>query len=209
MPPDPPHTWQTLPTSRVVEIITHGQEDIVRQLRDAGIAETEALAVIQRFSVFSVQVLRELDLLYREYEHLLTQNPNRSKEHQEWLDTKVGGMLLTIEAFIAALVAEALNKAKEDYRAELSQPREVITVPPPRPSVWEEAQENIQRLFHYPIVRWSGGLSIWFLMWLLVTQSGMWALVATGITAVMVWLLGKLGLILILIVGVVCLLMLL
>jgi hypothetical protein len=107
------------------------------QLRQAGIPETQALLVIQRISAFSLQTLRELDLVYREFAELLAEDPDRSQAHQEWLDTKAGGLLLTLEAFIAALVAEAINKAKEDYRAALSQPREVITMPPkPSRSGW-------------------------------------------------------------------------
>jgi hypothetical protein len=113
----------------VVEVIARGQEDILRQLRDAGIPETEALAVIRRFNAFAVQVLRELDDLYREFEQLLAQDPDRSKAHQEWFETKAGGVLLTLESFITSLITEAINKAKEDYRTQLSQPREVITVP--------------------------------------------------------------------------------
>ena len=130
MPPDYPPQLSALPRSRVVEVMTRATDDALRQLRAAGIPETEALAVIQRFSALSIQVLRELDHLYREYEQLLAHDPDRSQAHQEWLDTKAGGLLLTIEAFIAALVAETINKAKEDYRTQLSQPREVITMPP-------------------------------------------------------------------------------
>jgi hypothetical protein len=77
-----------------------------------------------------LQTLRELDLLYREFEALLAHDPARTEAHQEWLDTKAGGLLLTLEACIAALVAEAINKAKEEYRAALSEPREVIAIPP-------------------------------------------------------------------------------
>ncbi len=132
MPPTLPDNQQGVPRHRVVEVMTRAQEDALRQLRAAGISETEALAVIQRFSVFSVQVLRELDLLRREYKQLRASDPDRSQAHQEWFDTKVGGMLLTMEACIAALVAEALNKAKEEYRQQVSQPREVVSVPAQR-----------------------------------------------------------------------------
>jgi hypothetical protein len=136
MMPDSPKNQHALPRGRVVEVIERSTADALRQLRAAGIPETEALAVIQRFSALSIQVLRELDHLYREYEQLLAHDPDRSQAHQEWLDTKAGGVLLTIEAFIAALVAEAINKAKEDYRSELSKPQPVITVPakPSRPA---------------------------------------------------------------------------
>jgi hypothetical protein len=119
----------------VVEVIERSTDDALRQLRQAGVPETEALLVIQRISTFAIHVLRELDLVYREYEHLLASDPDRSQAHQEWFDTKAGGVLLTLEALIASLVAETINKAKEDYRNQLSQPREVLTVPhqPSRP----------------------------------------------------------------------------
>jgi hypothetical protein len=211
MMPDVPKIQHALPRSRVVEVIERGQEDILRRLRDAGLPETEALLVIKRFNEFAVQVLRELDLLYKDFEQLLTADPDRSQANQEWLETKAGGLLLTLESFIAALVAEASNKAKENYRTELSKPREVITnVPaPPRPSLWEEAREHLGPLLRNPVVLWSVGLFAWFLVWLLVSESTTWALIAVGITAVVVWLFEKPGLVFIGIAGGVCVLLLL
>ncbi len=135
MPPDSPQHQSALPRSHVLEVIARSQEDILRQLRDAGIPETEALAVIKRFNAFAMQVLRELDDLYREFEQLLAHNPSRSAAHQEWFETKAGGVLLTLESFISGLVTEAINKAKEDYRSEISRPRDVIIPTPPRPLV--------------------------------------------------------------------------
>jgi hypothetical protein len=192
MPPDSPHHHSALPRSRIVEIISHGQEDIVRQLRAAGIPETEALAVIQRFSVFSVQVLREMDQLRREFEHLLAEDPDRSHAHQEWFDTKVAGMLLTIEAFVAAMVAEAINKAKEDYRNERSRPREVLAMP--RPTVWEQVLHAVGRQLRDPLVLWSVGLTAWFLVWFLAIGSPLAGLIAVSITAVVVYRFEKAGL---------------
>jgi hypothetical protein len=206
MPPDSPQHQHALPRNRVVEVIERAQEDVLRELRQAGIPETEALLVIKRF----------LDLLYREFKELLANDllandPHRSKAHQEWLDTKAGGLLLTLESFISALVAEALNKAKEDYRAEMSKPREVIPAVPAKqqPSLWEETRENLGRLLRNPVVHWSVGMPVWFLVWLLVTGSTTWALIALGISAFVVWLFGKPGLVSILIAGGVCLLLLL
>jgi hypothetical protein len=209
IPPESANNQHALPRNRVVEVIERSQEDALRQLRQAGIPETEALLVMQRFSAFAIQVLRELDLLYREFEQLLAHDPDRSRAHQEWLDTKAGGLLLTIESCIAALVAEAINKAKEDYRTELSRPREVITMPPSRPSLWEEARENSARLFLNPLVLWSVGQSVWFLVWLLVTGSAIWAFGAIAMTAVVVGLFKQTGLMFILTAGVVFLLLLL
>jgi hypothetical protein len=152
MPPELPDNQQRNPRHRVVEVITRAQEDALRQLRQNGVPEEEALAVIRRFSAFALQVLRELDLLYREFEELLAQNPERTAAHQEYLDTKAGGLLLTLESFIAAVVAEASNKAKEDYRSKLSQPREVITPVPAPPRRAAEHPRN-------PWLLWLVGLA--------------------------------------------------
>jgi hypothetical protein len=209
--PDVPKTQHALPRNRVVEVIERSQEEALRQLRQAGVPETQALLVIRRYAAFAIQLLRELDLIYRQFEALVAHNPERSAAHQEWLDTKAGGLLLTLEAFIADLVAEAINKAKEDYRTKVSQPREVITPAPspPPPSLWEEARENLGRLLRNAVVLWAAGLSAWFLVWVLVTGSDTWGLLAVAITAFVVWLFAKPGLVFITIAGGVCLLLLL
>jgi hypothetical protein len=185
MPPELPDNQQRNPSHRVVEVITRAQEDTLRQLREAGIPETQALAVIRRFSAFALQVLREMDLLYREFEELLAQDPHRSKAHQTWLDTKAGGLLLTLEAFIAALVTEALNKAKEDYRTGLSQPREVITAPAaPRQPTWQASLWELGQSLT-PWLLLLVGLGAWFLLWWLVSGSLIIAVIAIGVTVFM------------------------
>jgi hypothetical protein len=191
-----PQNHSALPRSRVAEVIERSQEDALRQLRQAGIPETEALLVMQRYSAFALQVIRELDLVYREFEQLLANDPDRSQEHQAWLETKAGGMILTIEAFILELVAQAIDKAKVDYRADLSRPREVIDMPPSRPSLREEAMEQMERLLHNPMLYRSVGYIVWFLVWLLVTRSVIWAFGALVVTAVMAVLFQQTGLIL-------------
>jgi hypothetical protein len=130
MSPNLPNRQQGSPRHCVIEVMTRAQEDAMAQLRRDGIPETQALLVMQRISSLCLQTLRELDRVYQEFEELLAQDPDRSQAHQEWLDTKAGGLLLTLEAAIAALVAEAINKAKEEYRSELSPSREVIVMPP-------------------------------------------------------------------------------
>ena len=162
MPPDSPQNRSALPRSRVVEVIARSTDDALRQLRQAGVPETEALAVIRRFNAFAVQVLRELDHLYREFKELLAEDPERSADHQEWLETKLGGMQLTIEAFIAALVAETINKVKEDYRTAISRPREVITLPakPSRPG-WVSILLAMTNLFVWVAGMVSGFALAW------------------------------------------------
>jgi hypothetical protein len=135
MPPELPNNQQRTLRHRAIEVIERHQEDAMRQLRRDGVPEALALAVMQRIASLCLRTLRELDVLYREYEELVAQD-GRSAAHQHWLHDKATGLLMQVEAGIAALVAEAITKAKEDYRQQLSQPREVISVPakPSRPA---------------------------------------------------------------------------
>jgi hypothetical protein len=129
MPPQLPNNQQQTPRHRLVAVMTRAQEDALHQLRRDGVSEGLALAVMQRISSLCLHTLRELDGVYGEFADLLAADPDRSQAHQEWLETKAGGLLLSLEALTAALVAEASKQAKEDYQRQLSQPRDVITVP--------------------------------------------------------------------------------
>jgi hypothetical protein len=193
MPPQVPNNQQQPPRHRVITVMTRAQEDALHQLRREGVPEAYALAVMQRISALCLQTLRELDGIYQAFEELLANDPDRSAAHQEWLDTKAGGLLLTLEALIAAVVAEAINKAKADYHDLLSPPREVITVPPPpsRPA-WVSVLLSLIRLivwvagmvaagvFAYQgtgMLFWAGiGFLIPFGLWLKLGSRG-WGLV--------------------------------
>jgi hypothetical protein len=209
MPPGNSQNQHELPRSRVVEVIEQSQEDAFRQLRAAGIPETQALLVMQRISTFCLQTLRELDRVYREFEDLVAQDSGRSQAQQTRLNDKAAGLLLSVEAATAALVAEAINQAKEDYRNNLSQPREVITtVPTPaRRPAWEESLWDLGRAL-LPVL-WAVGFGAWFLLWFGVSASIDWAVIAVGISVAVVFFFEKAGLIFILIAGGVCLLLLL
>jgi hypothetical protein len=197
MPPELPDTRHRNPRQRVVEVMTAAQEDAMAQLRREGIPEAQALALMQRISSFAVHTLRELDHLYREFEDLLAHDPDRSAAHQEWFDTKVGGMLLSLESFIDALVAEALNKTKEEYRQQVSQQKEAVTLPA-RPAPAARGAYPVWMLIVWMIgiatatlfawqgsasLFWAGiGLLVPLLLWLKVGKSG-WGLLfpLTGI----------------------------
>jgi hypothetical protein len=206
MPPQLPNNQQRNPRHRVVAVMTRAQEDALHQLRRDGVSEGYALAVMQRISSLCLHTLRELDRVYREFEALLAHDPDRSQAHQEWLDTKAGGMLLTLEVMIAALVAEAINKAKEEYLAALSEPREVIGIPPkPSRPGWLAASFTTTRDLAWIAGMVSGFVLAWqcsgffvvagigflipFLLWLTVGRFR-WALVfpLSGI-GLEVWLL--------------------
>jgi hypothetical protein len=207
MPPDLPNRPAAL-RSRVAEVIDRAQEEAMRDLLQAGVPETHALLVMRRINALCLQTLRDLDLVYQEFEEMVEKHPGRSASHQAWFTDKGAGLLLQAEAATAALVAEAINKAKEDYRTGHSQPREVITAvpPPPRRPAWEEALWDGKSL--HPVV-WAVGFGVWFLLWFAVSASITWGVIAVGISVVLVCLFEKTGLIFMLIAGGVCLLLLL
>jgi hypothetical protein len=210
MPPDSPEKRPALPRSRVVEVITRAQEDAFRQLIEAGVPETEALLVIRRFSAFALQVLRDLDRIYQEFEELLASDPDRSKANQEYLDTRAGGWLLALESFIAALVAEAMEKAKKDYQTLLSQPQEVITTVPPAPRSppWQEALRKLGQSLT-PWLLLLVAFFAWFLVWWQVSGLVTIGVIAIGITVFMGLFFGEVGLWLSAVMGGLCLILLL
>jgi hypothetical protein len=128
---------QQNPRHRVVAVMTAAQEDALRQLRRDGVSEAFALAVIEQISSLCLQTLRDLDRVYREFEELLA--VDRSEAHQGWFETKAGGMLLILESALASLIAEAIEKAKADYRTHVSPPKEAVTLPARPPQAAREA----------------------------------------------------------------------
>jgi hypothetical protein len=166
MPAQLPNNQQQNPRHRVVAIMARAQEDALQQLRRDGVSEGYALAVMQRISSLCLQTLRELDGVYREFEALLAEDPDRSQAHQEHLETKAGGVLLTLESFIAAVVAEAINKAKADYHNHVSQPWEIVTTPA-RPAQAVRGEFPVWMLLVWmagiaasTLVSWQGSASI-------------------------------------------------
>jgi hypothetical protein len=199
--PDSPNKRHALPRSRVVEVIERSQEEALRQLRQAGIPEQQALAVMRRIAVFCLQTLSELDVIYREFEELVAED-GRSEAHQRVFNDKAAALLTAVEAGIAGIVADTIRKVQDDYQQLLSPPKEAITVPaaPPR------------REPEYPLppwLLWLGGLAAWFLLWVLVSGSIAIGVIALGVTAFMWVFFEKTGLVLSAIFGGACLLLLL
>jgi hypothetical protein len=128
----------TIAKNNVVEVIERHQQDAFRKLRHAGVPEAQALLVMQRISSFCLQTLRELDLLYRQFEELVAED-GRSEPHQLWLLDKAGALLLQSEAGIAAIVAEAIRQATQDLKNQPPPPQQVIEPPVrarPAPPEW-------------------------------------------------------------------------
>jgi hypothetical protein len=164
MPADSPKNQHVFPRGRVVEVIEHAAEDAMRQLRHAGIPETQALLVMQRIHTFCLQSLRELDQVYREFEELVAQDPNRSEAHQAWFADRTTTMLMHVEVAIASLVTQAIDKLKDEYKRESLPQRDVITTVPikPPPSAWQQALNDLRRI--NPWILLFLGLSLWFFL---------------------------------------------
>jgi hypothetical protein len=173
--PDSPNKRHAVPRRQVVEVIERHQEDAMRQLRQSGVPEEQALAVMQRIAVFCLQTLRELDVIYREFEELVAKD-GRSEAHQRVFTDKAAALLTAVEAAIAGLVADAIRQARDDYQKHLSQPKDVITVPAP-PRREREHPRN-------PWLLWLVGLGAWLMFWPLVSASLSWTVIAFGITAI-------------------------
>jgi hypothetical protein len=193
MPVDRPKKQEVVPKSRVVKVIERSQEDALAQLRQAGVPETHALLVMQRISSFCLQTLRELDLIYRQFEEIVAEE-GRSEAHADWLHNKAAALLLQVESALAALVAEAIGKATEDLKNQPRPPEPVTEVPRIQPApparlpglpavlwllMWL-AGMGASLLFSYQSsgsIVWAGiGLLIPFLLWVRL-HSAWWALI--------------------------------
>jgi hypothetical protein len=127
MPSDIPKTRPAISRSRVIEVIERNQEDAFRRLRQAAVPEAQALLVMQRISSFCLQTLRELDVLYRQFEEMGAEE-GRSEEHEHWLNDKSSALLLQVEAGIAEIVASTIRQTIDDLKNPPSPLPEVLSV---------------------------------------------------------------------------------
>jgi hypothetical protein len=211
MPPELPDREQRTPRHRVVAVMSRAQEDAMAQLRQAGAPETIALAVMERISSFGVQTLRELDLLYQQFEEIVMED-GRTAANQESIDNKAAALLLQLESAIATLVAEVIRQVTDELKPKPPPAGDVIepavrSQPPPQPAgapflpallrhcIWV-AGMAASLLFAYQasgMLFWAGiGLLIPFLLWYR-WGSAWWSLLfpltALGAEAwVLVWL---------------------
>jgi hypothetical protein len=182
MLPDSQETSPAALRSRVVEVIAATQEDALRQLRQAGVPETRALLIMRRMSTFCLQTLRELDLVFRQFDAFVAED-GRSDLHQQWLNDKAAVLLLQVEQAVAALVAEAIRIAIHEPDDQPEGPPEVITVPgKPAPSPWQ------QFLLLWPLqLVWVVGLIVWSLFALEATGGSGLLTVLAFVFALVLW----------------------
>src|SRR5918992_2014385 len=167
---------------QLLELIEDQQQQALRKLRDAGLSETQALAVMPRIRSYCLFALNEYDQAYLVFEEMVGRD-GRSSAHQQFITDKAAFLLRSIEAGIADLVAHAIRQAIKN-----AQESPVGNVIPPvpyqaRPSAW---QTFLATTFKFVI--WLIGIPASFLTTILFTGWDNWAF-SGPISLVVLWLL--------------------
>jgi hypothetical protein len=166
---------------QLLELIEDQQQQALRKLRDAGLSETQALAVMPRIRSYCMFALNEYDQAYLVFEEMIGRD-GRSPAHQQFINDKAAFLLRSIEAGIADLVAHAIRQAIKNVQE--SPVRDVITpvAYKPRPSAWQTFLGNLVKL-----LIWLCALPASFLLTTFFTGWDSWALIGP-IALFVLWL---------------------
>jgi hypothetical protein len=205
MPPDLQDPQLADMRRHAADVITRTQEDAMQQLFQAGLPETDALTAMSRINTFCLQALRELDTLFRQFDELVT-TAERTPEHQAWFNDKAAAILLQAQTACATLVAETIQKAIQTYRNPPAPRQEVIPTVSAAPRQASRGRSlpipNFGKLLLlFLLVHSLGG---WFLLWWHVSTTHIWAVIATGMTVVLLAVFPWAGVVVGIIVGMVC-----
>src|SRR5918999_5197901 len=130
------HIPPSMQRRQLLEVIEDQQQKAWKKLRDAGVTEAQALAVMPRIRSYCMFALNEYDQAYLVFEEMIMRD-GRSSAHQQFITDKAAFLLRSIEAGIAELVAHAIRQAIKN-----AQEPPVGNVIPPvpyqaRPSAWQ------------------------------------------------------------------------
>src|SRR5918992_840038 len=175
------HIPHSLERRQLIEVIEQEQQKAWKNLRDAGVSEAQALAVMPRIRSYCMYALNEYDQAYMVIEEMVARD-GRSPAHDQFIADKGAFLLRQMEAGIAELVGFAIKQAIRD--AEQPPAREVI--PPvryqPRPSAWQTFLATTCKL-----LIWLCGLPASFLATILFTGWDSWAFLGP-ISLIVLWL---------------------
>jgi hypothetical protein len=177
---------QYLPPSQqrrqLLELIEDQQQQALRKLRNAGLSEAQALAVMPRIRSYAMFALNEFDQAYLVFEEM-TGRDGRSTAHQQFIADKAAFLLRSIEAGIAELVAHAIRQAIKNAQ---DPPVENVIAPiqyQPRPSAWQTFFATT-----FKVLIWLCALPASFLLTTLFIGWDVWAFLGP-VTLVVLWLL--------------------
>jgi hypothetical protein len=176
------HVPPELQRRQLLEVIEDQQQKAWKKLRDSGVSEAQALAVMPRIRSYCMYALNEYDQAYMVIEEMVARD-GRSPEHDQFIADKGAFLLRQMEAGIAELVGFAIRGAIRDAQQPPAQT--VIPAAPyqPHPSAW---QTFFATTFKFLI--WLIGIPASFLTTILFTGWDNWAFLGP-ISLVVLWLL--------------------
>src|SRR5918997_244633 len=107
------HVPPELQRRQLLEVIEDQQQKAWKKLRDAGVPEAQALAVLPRIRSYAMLALNEYDQAYMVIEQMVARH-GRSPEHDQFIADKGAFLLRQMEAGIAELVGFAIRGAIRD-----------------------------------------------------------------------------------------------
>ena len=181
------HIPPELQRRQLLEVIEDQQQKAWKKLRDAGVTEAQALAVMPRIRSYCMYAFNEYEQAYLVIEEMVMRD-GRSPAHDQFIADKGAFLLRQMEAGIAELVGFAIRGAIRDAeKPPAPAPREVITTVPykSRTPRWQIFLSYVLKL-----VIWLVGVPASFLTTILFTGWDYWAF--TGpISLVVLWLMAR------------------
>jgi hypothetical protein len=172
----------SLERRQLIEIIEQEQQKAWKKLRDAGVSEAQALAVMPRIRSYCMYALNEYDEAYMVIEEMVARD-GRSEAHDQFIADKGAFLLRQMEAGIAELVGFAIRQAIRDVQ-QPPPPREVI------PAVrYKSSPPDWQIFLSYTVkmLIWLLGMPASYLVTTLFIGWNNWALVGP-ISLFVLWL---------------------
>jgi hypothetical protein len=167
---------------QLLDVIEQEQQKAWKNLRDAGVTEAQALAVMPRIRSYCMYALNEYEQAYLVIEEMVARD-GRSPEHDQFIADKGAFLLRQMEAGIAELVGFAIRGAIRD--GETPPTQTVIPAVPykPRPSAWQTVLGNLLKF-----LIWLIGIPASFLLTTFFVGWDNWAFLGP-ISLVVLWLL--------------------
>jgi hypothetical protein len=109
------HIPHSLERQQLIEVIEQEQQKAWKKLRDAGVTEAQALAVMPRIRSYCMYALNEYDQAYMVIEQTVARD-GRSPEHDQFIADKGAFLLRQMEAGIAELVGFAIKQTIRDVQ---------------------------------------------------------------------------------------------
>jgi hypothetical protein len=167
---------------QLLEVIEDQQQKAWRKLKDGGLSEAQALAVMSRIRSYCMYAFNEYEQAYLVIEEMVARD-GRSPAHDQFIAEKGAFLLRQMEAGIAELVGFAIRGAIRDA----AQPPTQTVIPPvrpqPRPSAWQTFLATT-----FKLLIWLIGIPASFLTTILFTGWDNWAFLGP-ISLVVLWLL--------------------